>query len=90
MPKKKTNTKKPLSNAERQARYRKNNAIGKGKNARLNTWLDVQAYFALERLAKHNGVTKKEMLEKILMQEDKKIRDTLEKTKINEYLDSEK
>ncbi|MEY2343276.1 hypothetical protein AB4090_14390 [Acidithiobacillus sp. IBUN Pt1247-S3] len=60
------------TNAERQASYRKQRTFansGDGE-ARLNTWISNQARFALERLSSHYGVTKKEMLERLLIEAD--------------------
>jgi hypothetical protein len=66
------------------------NVFSKGNNCRLNLWVSNPAYFSLERLAKHYGVTKKMFLEKLLLQEDEKIRTSLDAGKINQYLNSKK
>jgi hypothetical protein len=69
------------TNAERQKEYRKNRQIsGVDNNGehQLNTWISTGATLALDRLAIRYGVTKKEMLEKLIKSEDLKISSTLE------------
>ena len=61
-----------LSNAERQARYKKsryqaNNGDGEYQ---LNCWVTSQAKFALKRLAKHHGMTQRAVLEWLLSAAD--------------------
>ena len=61
-----------LSNAERQARYKKtryqaNNGDGEYQ---LNCWITSQAKFALKRLAKHHGMTQRAVLEWLLTESD--------------------
>ena len=48
--------------------------MGKGKNLRINNWVNQIAYFTLERLAKHYGVTKKEMLEKLIIEKEEELK----------------
>ncbi len=59
--------------AERQAQYRatryKAGAGGNGER-RLNTWVSTETHLALERLARHYGVTQREMLERLIRAED--------------------
>ena len=79
MPKKKNTTKKPLTNAQRQANYRKrqenkNEALEK----RLNTYISFDSFSALTRLAHRSNTTKKEILEQVLLKADKQIIDTLD------------
>jgi hypothetical protein len=69
------------TNAERQATYRKNRATA-GKNGdgekRLHTFVSVGTTFALGRIAKHYGVTRREILEKMILEADSEIQKTLE------------
>lgn len=59
--------------AERQKEYRdKRPFAGDNGDRRLNTWISSTAHFALERLAESYGVTKREMLEKLVIDEDEK------------------
>jgi hypothetical protein len=57
--------------AQRQAEYRKRQDRGDGR--RLNMWIGSNADFALERLAKRYGVTKREMVERLAIGEDDRI-----------------
>ena len=69
------------TNAERQKEYRKNRQIAGADNNgehQLNTWISTGATLALDRLAVSYGVTKKEMLENLIKNEDLKISATLE------------
>jgi hypothetical protein len=59
--------------AERQKDYRsKRPFAGDNGERRLNTWISSSAHFALERLAISYGVTKREMLEKLLKEADER------------------
>lgn len=66
--------------AQRQATYRaKRPFSGKDDNGerRINTWVNTGTYLALERLARRSGITKREMLERLVVAEDERIRATL-------------
>ena len=64
--------------AERQASYRNNRSrIGESGEKRINTWVSTGVHMALTRLAKHYGVTKREMLERLITEADQQIEDTL-------------
>lgn len=65
------------TNSERQAEYRSRRNQGEGER-RINTWVSVPADLALERLAKRYGVTKRAMIERLVLAEDERIRETLE------------
>jgi len=62
--------------AERQQEYRANRQFagedGNGER-RLNTWISTGASLALDRLANRYGVTKREMIEKLIKAEDDKV-----------------
>ena len=67
--------------AQRQAAYRANRPFaGKEGNGerRLNLWIDTSASLALGRLARRYGVTKREMLEKLIQEADEAIQRTLD------------
>ena len=61
---------------ERQADYRKrrphSGQDGNGER-RLNTWIGTGAALALERISRRYGVTKREMLERLIVAEDEQI-----------------
>lgn len=57
------------TNSERQAAYRARRAeAGDNGERRLNTWLSTAAALALERLARHHGLTQRAMLERLLLE----------------------
>jgi hypothetical protein len=62
--------------AERQKAYRANRPFagedGNGER-RLNTWINTRAALALERLAERYGVTKREMLERLVVAEEERL-----------------
>jgi len=65
-----------MSNAERQAAYRARRPFeGPGGNGerRLTSWVSTGASLALERMSRRYGVTRKEMLEKLIMDAAMKI-----------------
>lgn len=70
----------PKTAAQRQAAYRANRhnagATGNGER-RLNTWLTTEASLALARLAKHEQLTQREVLERLITVADDKILATL-------------
>ena len=55
--------------AERQREYRARRQQGEG-DRRLNTWISSQAYGALERLSERCGITKREMIELLVITAD--------------------
>lgn len=60
--------------AERQAAYRKRRPMaGENGERRINTWVTTRAALALARLARHHGVTHREMLERLIVAADDKI-----------------
>ena len=67
--------------AQRQAAYRAKRpfagAEGNGER-QLNTWVDTGAFLALARLAHRYGVTKRQMIEQMLITADARILATLE------------
>ena len=65
-------TKKILTNAEIQANYRKKKK-SEGTEKRINTWINQTAFFSLERLTKHYGITQKELIENLLNAEEEKV-----------------
>lgn len=67
------------TNAQRQAAYRANRSTaGENGERRLNTYISTAAALGLDRLANRYGVTKREMLERLITQEDAQIQGALE------------
>lgn len=66
----------PKTTAERQAAYRATRALagndGDGER-RINTWVSTKAYLALERLARRYGLTKRQMIERLIVAEDDRL-----------------
>lgn len=64
---------------ERQAEYRKKRPTsGDNGERRINTWVVTKASLALERLAGHYGVTKRAMLERLIIGADQQIINSLD------------
>lgn len=60
--------------AERQKEYRAGQQLaGENGERRIGAYVSIRAALALRRLANHYGVTKREMLEKLLIDEDEKV-----------------
>lgn len=74
-------------NAQRQAKYRARRATAKQDGEyRLNTWLVSDAHFSLGRLASYHGLTKKDMVEQLIIKADQALRDSLTDQEHNAYL----
>lgn len=67
----------PKTSRERQAAYRSRRHDGDGEY-RLNTWVSSHAAFALRRLARHQGLSRRAMLEQLIIAADEAILDTLD------------
>ena len=69
------------TNAERQREYRRRRAMaGENGERRINTWVSTGAALALARLARHHGVTQRQMLEMLIEEADARIRKSLDPT----------
>ena len=63
-----------MTTAERQAAYReRRRMVGLSGERRLNTWVSTTSHMALERIARRNKVTQREILERFLTAEDDRI-----------------
>lgn len=58
--------------AERQAKYRKK-CRDSGENVRRTITLSTEAVLEIHRLAKHNGISQRHMLEKLIMEAGKQM-----------------
>jgi hypothetical protein len=76
-----------LTGAERQRKYRESRKLA-GENGfrQINTWISTEAYEALRRMARRDGVTQREMLERLLIKEQNRIMRRLSDTELDEYL----
>ena len=61
-----------MTNAEKQAAYR-TRKINDGNGERLQAVISLQAKRALERLARHAGITQAAMLERLILDEQKRV-----------------
>lgn len=61
-----------MSNAEKQAAYRARK-LKDGDGERIQVIVNLQAKRALERLAKHAGMTQAALLESLLMRENERV-----------------
>lgn len=60
--------------AERQADYRERRVTaGENGERRLNTWVSTGAALALDRLARRHGLSKRAMLERLVLDADEGI-----------------
>ena len=78
-----------LTNAERQANYKKQAAFkndGQGER-RLTSWITTAASCALDRLAVHHKTTRRDILERLLVAEQDRIKATLTDTEYELFID---
>lgn len=77
------------SNAQRQAAYRQRHLQDvDGQGARVNMVVTVQAKAQLERLARHYGVTQRELLARVLADAERKVVNGLSRTDEKAYYDA--
>lgn len=62
--------------AQRQAAYRSRRNLGEGIQ-RLNTWISIPAFCALQRLARHQGMSQRAVIEQMLFKIDDEVIETL-------------
>lgn len=75
-----------MSNAERQRQYRQRHlADVDGQGHRLNLVVSVPAGAQLERLAKHYGVTKRAMIERLLAEAEGDLVDSMKPKARRDY-----
>ena len=77
---------KKKDNAKRQAEYRKRH-MKEGSDQRLNVILGLDAKLALERMAKHGGVTNKSLLERVLLEAQSRLLEDMDGEQQTRYYD---
>ena len=77
---------KKKDNAKRQAEYRKRH-MKEGSDQRLNVILGLDAKLALERMAKHGGVTNKSLLERVLLETQSRLLEDMDGEQQTRYYD---
>jgi UDP-N-acetyl-D-mannosaminuronate dehydrogenase len=75
-----------LTAAERQKRYRETRKLAENGYRQVNIWLSTEAYLALKRLAQRDGVTQREMLERLLVDAQNKVIAQLSDNELSAYL----
>ena len=78
---------KKKDNAKRQAEYRKRH-MKEGSDQRLNVILGLDAKLALERMAKHDGVTNKSLLERVLLEAQSRLLEDMDGEQQTRYYDA--
>ena len=74
-------------NAKRQAEYRKRH-IKEGSDQRLNVILGLDTKLALDRMARHFGVSNKELLERVLLERQSQLVANMDGEQKTRYLAS--
>lgn len=75
------------TNAQRQQAYRAGRArAGDNGERRINTFVTTSAAIGLKRLAKHHGVTQREMLERLIEDADKAVSGPMDDAQFEQYL----
>ena len=77
---------KKTDNAKRQAEYRQRH-MKEGSDQRLNVILGLDAKLALERMAKHDGVTNKRLLERVLLEAQSRLLEDMDGEQQTRYYD---
>jgi hypothetical protein len=77
--------------AQRQSEYRARRDDGDGER-RINTWVSCTAYFALKRLARRHGVSRRHILEHLICEADAALLKTLssDTPQWDEYFDTKR
>lgn len=75
-----------LSNAERQKRYRKRlSSIDDDALSRLTAIVSVATAAQFARLARHYGISKRELIEKLMVDAETAVQEGMSKKQLNEY-----
>ena len=75
------------SAAERQREYRQRRPeAGDNGERRLQCWISTAAKLSLERLARHQGSSKRAVLEQLLVEADKAATDGMTDLEVDTYL----
>jgi hypothetical protein len=75
-----------LTGAERQKRYRDSKKLADNGYRQINSWISTEAYEALRRMARRDGVTQRELIERLLIDAQERIMREMSDTELNEYL----
>lgn len=76
-----------MTPAQRQAAWRaRRQTAGENGERRISTWVSTSAALALARLAQREGVTQRDILEKLLEQAQNRVIGQLDGDALDEYL----
>jgi hypothetical protein len=78
-----------LTAAERQKRYRENRKLTDNGFRQINMWISTEAYEALRRMARRDGVTQRELIERLLVKEQNRIMRRLSDEELSAYLSND-
>lgn len=71
------------TSAERQAVYREQH---KASGKRLQAWISATADKALDRLARHHGISRRAMLDELIMAVERSTIRTMSEERVSEYM----
>jgi len=74
------------TNAERQAAFKAKRIAGQVEERQLNTWISADAFFALRRMARHRGITRRAIIEELLRSADQEIADSMNEQQHDKYV----
>ena len=73
--------------AERQRDYRaRRGEAGENGERRLNLWVPTSTFLIIDRLAALHGITKRKMLEDLLMKEEEKVTKKMTEEQFDAYI----
>ncbi len=75
----------PMNGAQKRAAYRQRR-IKDGDGKRLQAVISLEAKRALERLARHNGITQAAMLERLALEEQQRVTATMDDIQYRTYV----
>jgi DNA-binding MarR family transcriptional regulator len=75
-----------LTAAQRQKRYRENRKLADNGFRQINTWISTEAYEALRRMARRDGVTQRELIERLLIDAQDMVMRRLTDDELSTYL----
>lgn len=67
--------------AERQREYRAKRRAGRNDEHQVNTWISETSYVALERIARYKQMTKRAVIERLILDADDRICSKLDDSK---------
>ena len=75
-----------LTNSERQKRFKDNQALKENGARRVEVWLTTAASCALDRLAVHQKTTRRDVIERLLIAEQDRIKESLSDVEYEQFM----